>query len=160
MAPIDSWRNSTPDFGAVAFCTTNIEDFRTSLTSTSSTISSTYSSQKRSLRWISSKRKIMEVIEIPPNRRDFDQPLILYQSTSNTESAGLPNINVWHFCIYMKYQWNLPLCRRIRAKSQNCLNELLLILICYYYYIVVIVLAVLINSITITLLALFKYTFK
>ena len=48
MAPIDPWRNSTPDFGAVAFCTTNIEDFRTSLTSSSSTISSTYSSQKRS----------------------------------------------------------------------------------------------------------------
>ena len=46
--PIDPWRNSTPDFGAVAFCTTNIDDFRTSLTSTSSTISSTYSSQKRS----------------------------------------------------------------------------------------------------------------
>ena len=47
----------------VAFCTTNIEDFRTPLTSTS-TISSTYSSQKRSLRWTSSKRKIMEVIEV------------------------------------------------------------------------------------------------
>ena len=62
MAPIDPWRNSTPDFGAVAFCTTNIEDFRTPLTSTSSTISSTYSSQKRSLRWTSSKRKIMELI--------------------------------------------------------------------------------------------------
>ena len=28
MAPIDPWRNSTPDFGAVAFCTTNIEDFK------------------------------------------------------------------------------------------------------------------------------------
>ena len=64
MAPIDPWQNSTPDFGAVAFCTTNIEDFRTPLTSTSSTISSTYSSQKRSLRWTSSKRKIMEVIEV------------------------------------------------------------------------------------------------
>ena len=64
MAPIDPWRNSAPDFGAVAFCTTNIEDFRTPLTSTSSTISSTYSSQKRSLRWTSSKRKIMEVIEV------------------------------------------------------------------------------------------------
>ena len=62
MAPRDPWRNSTPDFGAVAFCTTNIEDFRTPLTSTSSTISSTYSSQKRSLRWTSSKRKIMELI--------------------------------------------------------------------------------------------------
>ena len=62
MSPIDPWRNFTPDFGAVAFCTTNIEDFRTPLTSTSSTISSTYSSQKRSLRWTSSKRKIMELI--------------------------------------------------------------------------------------------------
>ena len=58
MAPIDPWQNSTPDFGALAFCTTNIEDFRTPLTSTSSTISSTYSSQK----WTSSKRKIMELI--------------------------------------------------------------------------------------------------
>ena len=64
MAPIDPWRNSTPIFGALAFCTTNIEDFRTHLTSMSSTISSTYSSQKRSLRWTSSKRKIMEVIEV------------------------------------------------------------------------------------------------
>ena len=34
MAPIDPWRNSTPDFGAVAFCTTNIEDFRIPLTLT------------------------------------------------------------------------------------------------------------------------------
>ena len=48
MAPIDPWRNSAPDFGAVAFCATNIEDFRTSLTPTSLPISSTYSSQKRS----------------------------------------------------------------------------------------------------------------
>ena len=29
MVPIAPWRNSTPVFGAVAFCTTNIEDFRT-----------------------------------------------------------------------------------------------------------------------------------
>ena len=58
MAPIDPWQNSIPIFGA------NIEDFRIHLTSTSSTISSTYSSQKRSLRWTSSKRKIMEVIDI------------------------------------------------------------------------------------------------
>ena len=29
MAPRDPWQNSTPDFGAVAFCTTNIEDLRT-----------------------------------------------------------------------------------------------------------------------------------
>ena len=64
MVPIDPWRNSTPDFGAVAFCTTNIKDFRTPLTSTSSTISLTYSSYKRSLRCTSLKRKIMEVIEV------------------------------------------------------------------------------------------------
>ena len=64
MVPIDPWRNSTPDFGAVAFCTTNIDDFRTPLTSTSLTILLTYSSQKRSLRWTSSKRKIMELIQV------------------------------------------------------------------------------------------------
>ena len=64
MAPIEPWRNSTPIFGAVAFCTTNIEDFRTSLMSTSSTISSTYSSQNRPLMWTNSKRIIMEVIEV------------------------------------------------------------------------------------------------
>ena len=64
MAPIDPWRNFTPVFGAVAFCTTNIEDFRTPLTSNSLTISSTYSPHKRSLRFTSSKRKIIEVIEV------------------------------------------------------------------------------------------------
>ena len=64
MAPIDPWRNSTPVFGAVAFCMTNIEDFRTPLMSTSSTILLSYSSQKRSWRWTSSKRKIMEVNEV------------------------------------------------------------------------------------------------
>ena len=64
MAPIDPWWNSTPVFGAVAFCTTNIKDFRTPLTLTSSTIPLTYSSQKRSLRWNRSKTKIMEVIEV------------------------------------------------------------------------------------------------
>ena len=62
MVPIDPWRNSTPDFGAVAFCMTNIDDFRTPLTSTCLTIPSTYSSQKGSLRWTSSKRTIMELI--------------------------------------------------------------------------------------------------
>ena len=64
MVPIDPWRNSTPVFGAVAFCMTNIEDFRTPLMSTSSTLSSTYLLQKRSLRWTSSKRKIMAVIKV------------------------------------------------------------------------------------------------
>ena len=64
MAPIDPWQNFTPIFGAVAFCTTNIKDFRTPLTSTSSTISLTYSFQKRSLWWTSSKRIRREVIEV------------------------------------------------------------------------------------------------
>ena len=64
MAPIDPWQNSTPDFGALAFCTTNIEDFRTPLMSTSSTISSTYSSHNRSSRWTSSKVKVMQVIKV------------------------------------------------------------------------------------------------
>ena len=47
MAPIDPWQNFTPIFGAVAFCMTNMKDFRTPLTSTSLTILSTYSSKKR-----------------------------------------------------------------------------------------------------------------
>ena len=34
MAPIDPWRNSTPVFGAAAFCTTNTDDFMASLTPT------------------------------------------------------------------------------------------------------------------------------
>ena len=33
MVPMEPWRNSTPDFGAAAFCTTKIDDFRSSLTS-------------------------------------------------------------------------------------------------------------------------------
>ena len=32
MVPMESWRNSTPDFGAAAFCTTKKGDFRTSST--------------------------------------------------------------------------------------------------------------------------------
>ena len=64
MAPIDPWRNSTPVFGSVAFCTT--KDCRTPLTSTSSTISSTYSSQKRSLRWTRSKKKSPRVFRFGP----------------------------------------------------------------------------------------------
>ena len=64
MAPIDPWRNSTPFFGAVAFCMTNIKDFRTPLMSTSSTISSTYASHNRSSRWTSSKVKVMQVIKV------------------------------------------------------------------------------------------------
>ena len=35
MVPIEPWRNSTPFFGAVAFCTTKIDYIRASLTLTS-----------------------------------------------------------------------------------------------------------------------------
>ena len=42
MVPIEPWQNSTPIFGAAAFCTIKIEDFRASLTSTFSTTSSAY----------------------------------------------------------------------------------------------------------------------
>ena len=33
MSPMDLWRNSTPFFGAAAFCTTKIDNFRASLKS-------------------------------------------------------------------------------------------------------------------------------
>ena len=46
MVPLEPWRNSTPDFGAAAFCTIKIDDFRASSTSTSTTTSSL-----RALRW-------------------------------------------------------------------------------------------------------------
>ena len=63
MVPIELWRNSTPVFGAAAFCTTKIEDFRASLALTSLTTSSMYSLKRRSLKWTSLRRKIMEVID-------------------------------------------------------------------------------------------------
>ena len=50
MAPIDPWRNSTPVFGAAAFCTTKIGDFRASSALSSLTTWSTYSSKRRPLR--------------------------------------------------------------------------------------------------------------
>ena len=37
MVPMEPWQNSTQVFGAAAFCTTKIDDFRASSTSTSST---------------------------------------------------------------------------------------------------------------------------
>ena len=37
MVPLEPWRNSTPFFGAAAFCTTKIDDFRTSSTLSSLT---------------------------------------------------------------------------------------------------------------------------
>ena len=64
MVPIELWRNSTIFFGAAAFCTSKIEDFRSSLTLTSSTTSWTFSLKRRSLRWTSLNRKIMEVIDV------------------------------------------------------------------------------------------------
>ena len=64
MVPIELWQNSTIFFGAAAFCTSKIEDFRASLTLTSSTTSWTFSLKRRSLRWTSLNRKIMEVIDV------------------------------------------------------------------------------------------------
>ena len=75
MTPIDFWRNCIPVFGAVAFCTTNIENFRSPLTLTSLTISSTYTSHKRSFRWTSSKRKVMEVIEVDQIEDTYNERL-------------------------------------------------------------------------------------
>ena len=60
MVRIELWRDSTPVFGAAAFCTTKIEDFRASLALTSLTTSSL---KRRSLKWTSLRRKIMEVID-------------------------------------------------------------------------------------------------
>ena len=37
MVPMEPWRNSTPFFGAAAFCTTKIDDFRASSTLSSLT---------------------------------------------------------------------------------------------------------------------------
>ena len=45
MVPLEPWRNSTPFFGAAAFCTTKIGDFRTS-----STLSSLMTWLRRPLR--------------------------------------------------------------------------------------------------------------
>ena len=50
MAPIEPWQNSTPIFGAAAFCTTKIGNFRASSTLRSLTTWSTYSSKRRPLR--------------------------------------------------------------------------------------------------------------
>ena len=48
---MESWRNSTPNFGAAAFCTIKIDYFRASLTSTSMTTSSLRSSKSRVKKW-------------------------------------------------------------------------------------------------------------
>ena len=64
MVLIEPWRNSTPVFGAAAFSTTKIDDFRVSLTLTFLTISSPYSLKRRSSRWTSLGRKITEVTDM------------------------------------------------------------------------------------------------
>ena len=64
MVPFEPWENFTPFFGAAAFCTTEIDNFRASLTLTSSTTLSAYWSKRWSLRWTSLKRQIMEVTEV------------------------------------------------------------------------------------------------
>ena len=56
IVPMEPWQNFTPFFGAAAFCTTKIDDFRASLTTTTLTTLSTYPSKTRSLRWTSSQR--------------------------------------------------------------------------------------------------------
>ena len=64
MVPFEPWQNFTPFFGATAFCTTRIDNFRASLTLTSLTTSSTNSSKRRLLRWTSMNRQMMEAIEV------------------------------------------------------------------------------------------------
>ena len=64
MVPLEPWRNSTPFFGAAAFCGTKIGNFWTSLTLSSLTTWSTHLSKRRPLRRTSSKRQIMEIIEV------------------------------------------------------------------------------------------------
>ena len=59
MVPIEPWQNSTPVFGAAAFCTTKIDDFRASLTS-----------PLRSLRWPRSKVGDA-IIEVFQNRTEL-----------------------------------------------------------------------------------------
>ena len=54
MVPIEPWRNSTPIFGAAAFCTTKTDDFRASLTLL-----------LRSLGWPRSKVKMHNVGTVP-----------------------------------------------------------------------------------------------
>ena len=50
MVPLEPCGYSTPNFGATAFCTTKIGDFRASSMSSSLTTWSTYSSKRRPLR--------------------------------------------------------------------------------------------------------------
>ena len=50
MVPSEPWQNSTPFFGAAAFCTTKIDDFRASSMLSSLTTWSTHSSKRMPLR--------------------------------------------------------------------------------------------------------------
>ena len=64
MVPLEHWQNSITFFGVAVIFATKIANFREPLTLTSLTTWSTHSSKRRSLRWTSSKRQIMEVIEV------------------------------------------------------------------------------------------------
>ena len=41
MVPLEPWRNSTPLFGAVAFCRTKIEDFENGVIALTPTVTTT-----------------------------------------------------------------------------------------------------------------------
>ena len=64
MVPLEHWQNSITFFGVAVIFATKIANFRAPLTLTSLTTWSTHSSKRKSLRWASSQRNIMEVIEV------------------------------------------------------------------------------------------------
>jgi len=64
MVPLEPRRNSTPFFCAAAHSMTKIYDFRAYSMLSSLMTWSIHSSKRRPLRWTSSKRQIMKVIEV------------------------------------------------------------------------------------------------
>ena len=64
MVPSEPWENSILFFGAAAFCTTKIDDFRVSSTLSSMTTWLTHSSKRRLLSCTSSKRQIVDIIQV------------------------------------------------------------------------------------------------
>ena len=74
IAPIDPWRNSIPVFGALAFCTTNIKDFRTPLTSTSVTAQ------------IAFRRLLSTRFSLPHSARKVHEPYISHEIAEHWKS--------------------------------------------------------------------------
>ena len=64
MVPIEPWRNSTPFFGAVAFCTTKIDDFRASLVDFFDNIGDLFIKEEV----IKLEEKILEVIDVASSK--------------------------------------------------------------------------------------------